>query len=227
MGVTSAAYAGPITLLLEDRSGPGGSVVAWVEVADGDLGDSEPNPDAVEFRTVDLATTVGSFFVTVTGSITPANPAAGTPYTMDLLNFIVFSNGGTNFRATLLRTGLPTPATGAVTGGVEWYAEMGVPGSVTFNSWVADTLVLSDVESETTDPAPNDLPFAAPVLLYGSTYSARSTLDFNFGEDGQMTANTKLEVKPTGVPEPTTLLLFGPGMIGLLAFGRRVRTKVL
>jgi hypothetical protein len=60
-----------------------------------------------------------------------------------------------------------------------------------------------------------------PISLGDGPYSLVSTLDFTFNGAGSMTANTDLQVRPASVPEPTTLLLFGPGMLGLVALGRR------
>jgi hypothetical protein len=109
---------------------------------------------------------------------------------------------------------------------MEWYADMGATGSVEFKTSIDGTPILSDTEFATTGLLPNTAEFG-PILLGGSDYGVESVLTFNFVSGGSMSAETLVNVNPTGVPEPTTLLLFGPGLIGLVAFGRRVRSKAL
>jgi hypothetical protein len=52
-----------------------------------------------------------------------------------------------------------------------------------------------------------------------------SKLTFDVAAGATLQADTSLQVK--NVPEPTTLLLFGPGMLGFLALRRRLNSKAV
>src|SRR5690349_13876635 len=84
----TAAHAGAFVLTLEDLTGP----TTTVTINDGGSGDGVPAPDGIWF-----VGDVGGFFVSVTGDAFP-------PSGMNLLNFIVHSASGGQFRATLSRT---------------------------------------------------------------------------------------------------------------------------
>jgi hypothetical protein len=62
-------------------------------------------------------------------------------------------------------------------------------------------------------------------VLLGGDFTLRTVINFNFDGGGTMNANTDLQVRSAAVPEPMTLLLFGPGILGLAAMRRRRHSK--
>ena len=64
-----------------------------------------------------------------------------------------------------------------------------------------------------------------PIPVGPDPFSIVSKLTFELNPFGAAQADTALRVE--NVPEPTTLLLFGPGMLGLAALRRRCRSKAL
>jgi hypothetical protein len=219
----STAHAGSFTLILQDLTPGAPSSILY------------PNPVTLEDTDgdgfVSYMATVGNFTVTAWGTILPASPSPTESYTMDLFNFLVERVGysGTRFMATLVREDLPVPTLGGVYGNVEYAANIPQGGHVNFTTTVAGVDVLSTSEGQTLTPVSKSQPFG-PFALAGSYYDVTSVLDFNFGlldTRQSMDAQAILNVTPTGVPEPTTLLLFGPGVLGLVAFGRRGRARGL
>ena len=216
----TAAQADTFTLTLEDVG------TSTVVVVDGDSNDFA-GPDSILF-----IGTVGGFNVTVNGDALP-------PDGMNLLNFIVSAPAsGGEFKATLSRTGLG-PLWGSYKGIAEYGArfeanEFGIvpDASVTFQSWIdpsnSGNTGAGQVVFDPVGFAPGSFGPATvtsdPVTLVGD-FSLVSQLDFVFATGGSVTANTDLRVAP--VPEPTTLLLFGPGMLGFAALRRRLRSKAL
>jgi hypothetical protein len=65
---------------------------------------------------------------------------------------------------------------------------------------------------------------SSPILL-GGDFTLQTVINFSFDGGGTMNANTDLQVRSAPVPEPMTLLLFGPGMLGLAAIRRRRQSK--
>jgi hypothetical protein len=176
---------------------------------------------------------VGDFFVSVTGDVFfPPNTTA--PVQMNLLNFLITSQRAGNFRATLSRIDLDAPVIGPVVGIAEYSAtfDPGTAGQVSFQSYIdpansgaagSGRKVFDPVVTTPTSTGPTTV-MSLPVDLTGD-FSMVSTLDFTFTSGGSMTAQTDLQVESATVPEPTTLLLLGPGMVGLAALRRRMRSK--
>lgn len=223
----TAAHADVFKLVLQDLSAPVSGSNPTIVFDDQDPDLINPGPDSILF-----SGTVGGFMVVVTGDALP-------PTGMNLLNFILSApSGGGDFRATLSRTGL-----GALYGSYRGVAEYSArfeqdangafpDASVTFQSWVdPNNSGEAGNGRQVFDPvvtAPGSIgPLTVqsiPIDLNGE-FSLVSTLDFHFTSGGSLTAQTDLDVAP--VPEPTTLLLFGPGMVGLAALRRRLRTKAV
>jgi hypothetical protein len=211
----TAAQADTFKLILEDLTAPDS-----VTVYDGDTNDFVTAPDGILF-----VGNVGGFFVQVNGDAFP-------PSGMNLMNFIVQApTDGGQFRATLSRTGLG-PLWGSYRGIAEYGArfEEGTDADVTFQSWVdPNNSGVAGNGRQVFDPVVHTPESIGPLTVQSlpidlsGEFSLVSTLDFSFNNGGSLTANTDLNVAP--VPEPTTLLLLGPGMVGLAAIRRRLRAK--
>jgi hypothetical protein len=224
----SAAQAGTFVLTLTDVTGGESYSLDDNElILDGYgdlLGDLNPSLNGIVF-----SGRVGRFDVQVLGNVFIPGPS-GAPVQMNLSNFLVSSDQGGTFTATLEKTGLPGLLAGPSILGIANYGAvfMGGTGSVTFQSWVNGQTVFNPQVTTSTDPYPGPPPPTAisPVIAYaGGDLSLVSTLTFEVSPGGAMQADTALRVE--NVPEPTTLLLFGPGMVGLAALRRRLRTKAL
>jgi hypothetical protein len=223
----SAAQAAAFVLTLTDLDTPG----ATVTIDDNSLSDFNGSSDGIVFLG-----TVGSFDVQVFGTTWIPGPT-GAPVQMDLSNFLISSATGGRFTASLSRTGLASALFGGPTVvGIETYGATfaeGTVGSVTFQSWIdpnnsgtaAGTTVFNPAVTTTSNLGPPPPVMTSdPIALLGEV-SLFSTLEFNLVGAGSMNANTDLQV--AAVPEPTTLLLFGPGMVGLAALRRRLRSKAV
>jgi len=226
----SAAHAGAFILTLTDLDAPGSSVT----INDDDLNDFNGSPDGIVFMG-----NVGSFDVQVFGTTWIPAPT-GAPVQMDLSNFLISSSSGGRFTATLSRTGLAsTLFSGPAVVGIANYGATfatGTTGSVTFQSWL-DPNNSGGAAGEAVHYAPSvissnggapDPASSSPVVLLpppDSYLSVYSQLDFVIKGAGSLNANTDVQV--ASVPEPTTLLLFGPGMLGLAALRRRFRSKAV
>ena len=226
----NAAHAGAFILTLTDLDVPGSSVT----INDDDLNDFNGSPDGIVFMG-----TVGSFDVQVFGTTWIPAPT-GAPVQMDLSNFLISSSTGGRFTATLSRTGLASSLfSGPAVMGIANYGATfatGTTGSVTFQSWLdpnnsggpAGEPVHYDpsvISSNGGAPAPATSSTVVLLPPPDSYLSVYSQLDFVIKGSGSLNANTDVQV--ASVPEPTTLLLFGPGMLGLAAIRRRLRSKAL
>ena len=226
----NAAHAGAFILTLTDLDVPGSSIT----VNDDDLNDFNGSPDGIVFMG-----TVGSFDVQVFGTTWIPAPT-GAPAQMDLSNFLISSSTGGRFTATLSRTGLASSLfSGPSVMGIANYGATfatGTTGSVTFQSWL-DPANSGGAAGEPVHYAPSVITAnqgapgsatsgPAALLAPGSFLSVYSQLDFVIDSPGgSLNANTDVQV--ASVPEPMTLLLFGPGMLGLAAIRRRLRSKAL
>ena len=223
----SAAQAAAFVLTLTDLDTPG----ATVTIDDNSIGDFNGSNDGIVFLG-----TVGSFDVQVFGTTWIPAPT-GAPVEMDLSNFLISSATGGRFTATLSRRGVSSAFfSGPSVVGIATYGATfaeGTVGSVTFQSWIdpnnsggaAGTTVFNPAVTTSTNLGPPPPVMTSnPIALLGDL-SLFSTLEFNLNGAGSLNANTDLQV--ASVPEPTTLLLFGPGMVGLAALRRRLRSKAL
>jgi len=216
-----AAQAAPFVLTLTDVTGGATTVITdQIAPAPGIPGDSNNKLDGILF-----IGKVGSFDVTIFGNTYTPGPS-GAPVQMNISNFRVTSTTAGDFRATLQRTGLSAGlftdplVVGVATAG----ATLTAAGDVTFQSWVNGSTVFT--------PGANTISggtlagSSGPVAL-GGDLALQTVINFSFDGGGTMNANTDLQVRSAAVPEPTTLLLFGPGMLGLAAIRRRRRLKAV
>lgn len=224
----TAAHADTFILTLQDLTVGAPAPQTVVVIDNGAGGDTNGLVDHIVFND-----DVGNFFVSVTGDVffsTDVPPLTTAPVQMNLLNFLITSQSAGQFRATLTRTGLDAPVIGPVVGVAEYSAtfDPGVSGSVTFQSEIdagaESRLVFGAGGVTTTGSTGPTTVMSLPINLTGD-FDLISTLDFTFTSGGSMTAQTDLQVQNAAVPEPTTLLLFGPGMLGLAALRRRIRSK--
>lgn len=193
-----------------------------------------------------FADTVGAFDVLIFGDIfTP--PTVDSPIQMNLSNWVVSYNGapgstGGSFTATLTRKDVDTSIfSGPKVVGVANYGTE-IPNttnaSINFQSWIDTTNTGTTAGATPVFPVPH---YASTSGESGEFTSAEvdvtglsdvaivSSLVFNFtGTSGSATANTDLALKNASpVSEPTTLFLFGPGVLALTALRRRLHSKAL
>jgi len=224
----TAAQAGSFVLSLKDVTSGQSFVLNDNDLildAYGDpLGDLNSASDAIIF-----SGTVGVFDVQVFGNVFLPGPS-GSPVQMNLTNFLVSSSKGGTFEATLTRTGVSAALFGPSVYGIAEYGATFLDrpnggGLVSFKNTVNGTTVLdssTDVDLDPGPPAPTAT--VGPIALSGD-FTLMSMLTFDVTADSSVQANSALRVET--VPEPTTLLLFGPGMLGLAALRRRLRSKAL
>jgi hypothetical protein len=206
---TGTAQAEPFYLQFSDGVNPA------VLFTDGLAGDSNTDPGWIQVNT-----TIGNFSVIATVA-TLTDPGSGQlEFRVGMMRVTSLTGTGTlsallwrnDLSPLTLGLGSPVTASSSVTG------TFGTPaaGSVAITNKVNGTTVFS-----TTIPGvvtTGSTPLVSPL---GDPFSLSSRLDFTFtkGSLGTITATDSLLLKGsvTPVPEPTTLLLFGPGMLGLLA----------
>jgi hypothetical protein len=208
----TAAQAGIITLILDDEN-LGVTAEQTFTVPD----NPAVNPDPISF-----VGTVGQFNVTFAANL--SNPSSVAPLSMKFTNFQVSTQSAGNFRATLLGTDLYSSALGTsvVSRGAATVTITGTAGNnATFYNSIDGTTVYSRSFPGAIPPA------VSSALLVGSQLDLVSVWDFNFVGSGNMMGSSELRVSDAPVPEPTTLLLFGPGMVGLAALRRRRRLKTI
>jgi hypothetical protein len=224
----SAAHAGAFVLTLTDNTGGQNYVLDDNDLILDGLGDVAGDLNGASDAII-FSGRVGRFDVQVFGNVLVPSPS-GAPVQMNLSNFLVSSDTGGTFTAKLERTGLSGLVAGPSIFGIANYGAvfMGGTGSVTFQSWVNGQTVFNPQVTTSTDLNPGPPPPTAisPAIAYaGGDLSLVSMLTFEVSPGGAMQADTALRVE--SVPEPTTLLLFGPGMVGLAALRRRLRVKAL
>jgi hypothetical protein len=208
----SAAQAGAFVLTLEDLAGGGP-----VTITDNELLGLDANLSADKIRFVG---TVGSFVVTIFANTYTPGPS-GAPVQMNVSNFQVVSLSKGSLRATLSRTELSSPLLGSSVVGVGTSnVTITGAGSATFQSWIDETSVYNR-------SVPGGVSSTSSPVPVGSEFALLSVLEFNFDGGGTMMGSSDLQVRNAPVPEPTTLLLFGPGLAGLAALRRRRRSKTL
>jgi hypothetical protein len=231
VGATTA-QAGSFILRLDDAND---GVVA-TEITDQDLLDESTGVDSIVYGAF-IERIIGNFKVTVFGAAynlspggPPGGPASGVQ--MDLSNFLVTSTKGGRFTAELTRTDVPGSLFGPSVLGTSLYGATYHPndltgfasvGTVRFQSWVNGQSVLDVSASDSLAPPPPAV-VGGPVALSGD-FAIVSKLTFDVEAGATLQADTSLQVQ--NVPEPTTLLLFGPGMLGFAALRRRLRSKAV
>jgi hypothetical protein len=223
----TVAHAGAFVLTLTDVTGGQSYELddneLILDVDDNLLGDLNPDTEAIVF-----SGKVGRFDVQVFGNAFLPGPT-GAPVQMNLTNFLVTSAQGGRFTATLERTGLSQSLFGSTVVGIANYGanfDYGTVGSVTFQSWVnGHTIFNPQVITSETLSDPPAAKYGPISLNPGEDVSLTSMLIFDVNANGSLQADTALRVE--SVPEPTTLLLFGPGVLGFAAIGRRLRSKAL
>jgi hypothetical protein len=210
----SAAQAGAFVLTLEDLAG------GAVTITDNLAPDANLTADAIRF-----VGTVGSFSVTITANAYygATTGPTGAPVQIKVSNFqVVSSAAGGNFRATLSGTGLSSPLLGTSVVGIGGAGlTITGAGSATYQSWIDGTSVYNRSFPGIAPPS------TSSPLGVDSDVDLLTVLNFKFDGSGTMMGSSDLQVRNSTVPEPTTLLLFGPGLAGLVALRRRRRSKAL
>jgi hypothetical protein len=213
---TSAAQAGSFILTLS-----GDGIAVPLTIADPTPGSS---PDQVVYSGV-----LGGFTVTIVGTAT--YPGATSPLQMNFGTMSVRNNssGPATFQATLWRQGLSASSLGlgsTVIGLGSAGATTGGVGTVSFASYIdASNGTLGQAVFNSTIPGGPLNATSGPVnLVSGQDFSIGTIVNFSFTGAGLVTASSGLQVRDSAVPEPTTLLLFGPGFAGLAAYRRRRRS---
>jgi hypothetical protein len=228
----TAAHAGSFVLTLQDVT-TGTTVQKIINDNSDVIGEEDIDylySDPAVHRTdaIVFSGTVGRFTVDVFGNTFLPGPT-GAPAQMNLTNFLVTSAEGGKFTATLERTGISGSLFGSAVVGIANYGanfDYGTVGSVTFQSWVnGNTIFNPQVVTSGSLSGPPPAEYGPIALAAGEDVSLVSTLTFEVNPNGSLQADTALRVET--VPEPTTLLLFGPGMLGLAAIRRRLRSKAL
>jgi hypothetical protein len=209
-GSASSALAGAFELKLEDVTS--GDVVT---ITDNGSGDALASLDTIRFMG-----TVGSFNVTMTAN-TFFNTALA-PIQFKISNFQVMTSSTTprEFRATLSRTvsSLLVGAEVYSVGGSQLTISPSGNGGGTFENSIDGTTVY-------TRSVPGTVTSLTGSLPVGSEMDLQTVMDLKFNAGGTMMGSTDLQVR--AVPEPLTLLLFGPGLAGLSMLRRRRNTKPL
>lgn len=214
----SAAQASAFFLSLTDG-------ITTINITDNGAGDFRPT---VDDQILGSNITIGTFSVQLMGAMFYGVTA---PVQMNFTNIRVTSTAAGTLTATLLRQdlspgtlGLGTAVVGIGTGG----ATTGGAGNVAFASYIdpSNGTFGTQVFNTTIPGGLQGTP--TPVILGSGNFSMLTELDFNFTSAGIISGTSGLQVlNAAPVPEPTTLLLLGPGMVGLAALRRRRRSKKL
>jgi hypothetical protein len=229
----SAAWANTFTLVLRDESQGIQKTITDNDLIAGPGESIDEDGTGQVDHIVSLMTTVGNFTVDVYGTVFGdgglASTTATAPVQMTLSNFLV-SNKGQNqgtFTATLTRTGVSSSLFGPSVFGTAFYgAEFYTgSGSINFQSTVNGQTVLNQSTSVSLNPGPPPPSSTAGPIGIGGDFDLVNMLTFQVAGGTEVQADIALNVE--NVPEPTTLLLFGPGMLGLAAIRRRLRSKAL
>jgi hypothetical protein len=210
----TAARAGSFVLTLSDGLG------ATQTIIDGAPGD-------LTLNSIMFSGAVGSFNVTVAANVFIPGPTA--PVQMNVSTMLVKSTSAGTLRAELSYQGLSPAALGlgpVVVGTGTAGATLNGVGSVAVQSYLDKNNGTSGGTSilNTTIPGGPVSGTSNPVALLGD-FSVLSVLEFNFNSAGMMTGTSGVQVKNAAVPEPTTLLLLGPALVGLVGFRRARRSK--
>jgi hypothetical protein len=242
MAGATAAQAGTFKLTLTDMTDVDSTKWVTVVITDNGIGDSDDgtptnvgpgSPDSIIYSTwadpgFPVTGKVGRFTVDVIGTVYGLDglPSPTTaPVQMDLSNFLLHTETGGKFQATLERTGVPDSLFGdAVKGIADFGASFdgGTTGTVMFQSWVNGQTIFNP--AGTIPPTPENPTVEYSPIYVSGPLTLKSQLTWEISA-GSAEANTALRVENVQVPEPTTLLLFGPGMVGLAALRRRLRSK--
>ena len=214
---STAARAGEFILTVSDGINP--TVVRM---------DATPgiSPDQVVY-----SGTIGSFTITAVGTATYPG-GTGAPIQMNFGTLSVRNNSSTagSVQISLWRSGLSAASLGLSSTVFSLGSAMatGSAASVSFANYI-DASNGTSGEKVYSNSFPNpgaiNQTSGSVDLLSGQEFSIGTVINFDFTTTGTISASSGLQVRD--VPEPTTLLLFGPGVMGFVAFRRRRRSKKL
>lgn len=207
----STAQAAPFSITLSD-----GTVAGTVTINDNTVGDLLlSSADRMLFNG-----TVGAFTVRIGTNYYESTGPSGAPVQMTVGTIQVSSASAGQLTASISRPTVSSSLLGGAGNLAYGIASAGVTtntgGSITFQHSLAGQTLFNNTGLF--------LPTTSgPVLLNGDYVPLLTTLTFDFTGNGTITGSTDLQLygaTPLAASEPTTLFLFGVGLLGLVGWRR-------